>query len=249
MTDNPRSAIWQIGLARLSGWILPYRCVVCALPAERLQDLCLDCELRLPWLKGVCEHCQESLPAGSSKPICAACIVKPPAFDRMVSLFEYDFPVNALVQGLKFSDRTSFARVFGELMAKHLEELFISQALPKPQVIVPVPLHKARLYERGFNQAEFIAVHVRSKLGVPMRADLVLRTKSTEAQSSLGLDDRRHNVKQAFHLKKAMPYRHVAILDDVVTSGNTVAELAKVLKQAGAETVQVWSVCKALSRK
>jgi len=243
-----KAAHLQQGAEWLLGRLFPYRCVVCRLPADRAMDLCADCELSLPWLNHVCDWCQESLSETATLKLCGACILKPPPFEKLTALFSYDFPLVSLVHGLKFANQTAVSRVFGELLAQHLQQKIQEGIIQKPDAIIPVPLHRKRLLSRGYNQAELIALSLKSKLKLPLLNKQIVRTRYTEAQASLGLAERRNNIRNAFSVHKPIPYQHVAIIDDVVTSSNTVSELTLLLKAQGVKTVQVWSVCKALSR-
>lgn len=117
-----------------------------------------------------------------------------------------------------------------------------------PHLIIPVPLTARRYRERGYNQASELALPIRRMTGMPVRNDLVRRTRETREQTALNRKARRQNLRGAFEVVGQLPAPHVAILDDVVTTGSTVDELAKVLRRAGAQQIEVWAVARAVGR-
>jgi len=140
----------------------------------------------------------------------------------------------------KFRGRLNAVRLLGQLLAGSI--LASGQALP--DVLVPVPLHRGRLAERGYNQAHEIGRVVGRVLALPVDPDCCERRLATLPQAALDVAERRRNIRGAFGVRVPLPWRHLAILDDVVTTGNTVEELARVLRRAGAERIQVWAVAR-----
>ena len=149
-----------------------------------------------------------------------------------------------LVAGLKFHERLAGGRLLGELLARHL----LARVNPLPELILPIPLHPRRLRQRGFNQAMELALPVGRRLGIPLDRKSCRRKRPTQPQTELDLVQRRRNLRKAFALSGALPARHIALVDDVVTTGSTSDELARLLKRAGAERVEVWAAARALSR-
>ena len=139
-----------------------------------------------------------------------------------------------LVRQLKFSDNYKNARLLGTLLAERLQ-----QQTQRAECIIPVPLHKHRYRERGFNQSIEIARTVARQLKIPLELNACVRHRNTPHQVSLPAKQRHTNIRDAFSVSKPLHYSHVAILDDVMTTGSTVAEIAGVLKKAGAQTVEV----------
>lgn len=230
-------------------WLYPARCLLCegrGLSAgSQLMDLCEHCRQQLPWNLSACARCALPLPAGMPEgAVCGICQKKSPAFDHSYSLFRYEQPVIWLVQQLKFNERLSHTRLLGELFADQLMQRDMP-AENRPQCILPVPLHNKRLRERGFNQSIELVSPVARKTSLPVLLDHVERKRSTEAQTGLDAKQRRKNIRGAFECIKAIPYEHVAVFDDVVTTGSTVNELARVLKRAGVRRVDVWSIARA----
>ena len=149
-----------------------------------------------------------------------------------------------LVAGLKFHDRLAGGRLLGELLARHL----LVRGGPLPELILPIPLHPRRLRQRGFNQALELALPLGRRLGVPLDRHSCRRNRATQPQTELDLKQRRRNLRNAFALAGPLPARHIALVDDVVTTGSTSNELARLLKRAGAERVEVWAAARAVSR-
>lgn len=201
-------------------------------------DLCRDCHTELPRNRNCCYRCAEPFATASPIPrLCGHCLSSPPAFDETIAPFLYNGSMRHLVTGLKFAKQYQNARLLGRLLADHL-----SDNAETPDCILPIPLHKKRYRERGFNQAIEIAQTVSKRLQIPMSLYDCIRHKNTAHQSQLPAKQRRKNVRKAFAVGKPLNYNHIAILDDVMTTGSTASELTKTLKQVGVERVDVW-VC------
>jgi ComF family protein len=155
--------------------------------------------------------------------------------------FRYAYPLDHLVRGLKFRKELPCGRVLGELFARRL--LVREEALP--EAIIPVPLAARRYRERGYNQASELAVSIQRVTRMAVRSDLVVRLRETAEQAGLNRKMRRRNVRGAFAVTALLIPPHIALLDDVVTTGSTVSELAKVLRRAGAQRVEVWAIARA----
>jgi len=225
-------------------WIkLNHPCLLCDTPVAADATLCPDCLQALPWIASPCPCCGRPLPEPvGTHGLCGACLHKPPHYHRSAIPFRYAPPLAHLIKQMKFHQRLDIARSLGDLLARYLSP----GADSLPEVIVPVPLHPRRLRRRGYNQALELARPVAARLGLPIDTRLVRRQRATAEQSHLQLPQRRRNVRGAFTIDRPRAYRHVAIFDDVVTSGQTVNELARVLQMAGIERVDVWSCCRAI---
>lgn len=173
--------------------------------------------------------------------MCGACLQHPPAFDHARAALVYTFPTDKLIQALKYGGQLALAKLLGELLAAAVADL------PRPHQIVPMPLHHARLKSRGFNQALEIAKIVSKRLAIPLAPDLIQRIVDTPLQAMLALDARHKNIKGAFACKHDLHGQHITIVDDVMTSGATLNELAKQLKRAGAAEVDAWIVARAVT--
>jgi len=209
---------------------LARRCAVCTLAAG--DPICAPCERDFfDPARHRCRRC--ALATGShGGELCGRCLAEPPSFDQTLALADYRAPVDGMVAALKFSARLSLAVFFGRLLARR------ETALPDPErVVVPVPLAFERERERGFNQSHEIArVYARSA-GLRLAPRMLVRIRHTAAQQTLALDERRHNVRGAFAMASALEGRHVIVVDDVMTSGSTLDEVARTLRAAGAESV------------
>jgi len=229
---------------RLLGAIFPLQCQLCLQRVNTHPAICNACADDLPWLEHACEICAVSLPSGAGKR-CGACQSKLPFLQKTTVLFEYLPPVDRLISDLKFKQQLGLARVFGEILAARLQARAVGD---RPAVIVPVPLHRRRLAERGFNQSVELARPLARAWGISIINNVVSRTRATRAQSGLSAKARQTNVKGAFvvnptSLPRSLP-RHVLILDDVVTTGATVNELAGTLQKAGVQTIEVAAIAR-----
>lgn len=199
------------------------------------ETLCRDCLDHLPYLPASkCKICANPSPG----PICGVCLAKPPLFSRTLAIFSYEFPVDALVQSLKYRGNLALASTFAQMLVE------ASKDFPMPDFIMPVPMHPSKLKERGFNQAAEIAKGVSGKTGIAMIESRKIR--DTPSQTSLPWKERERNVRGAFSCGMKLDSRHVAIIDDVLTTGSTVGELAKVVLGRGAGEVSVWVVARAV---
>ncbi|MBI3561012.1 MAG: ComF family protein [Gammaproteobacteria bacterium] len=153
----------------------------------------------------------------------------------------YDAPLSALIGGYKFHRQLHHARLFADLIREVTQ-----REHPLPEILLPVPLHPQRQRYRGYNQALEITRMVGKQLAIPIDHLSLRRHRATAAQSDLDAAARPGNVRGAFSLKKNLDYQHLAIVDDVVTTGNTANEIAKLLKRAGARRVDVWCVARVI---
>jgi ComF family protein len=221
--------------------VFPPTCLLCGDPGAADRDLCQACAEALPYLETACPVCGLPLAAPAASPTCGACQQQSPPFDRMVTVFRYEEPARHLIQSLKFGARHANARLLGALLADR-----VAVTASPPEAIIPVPLHPARYRERGFNQSLEIARVMSRQTGIPLDYAACRRIRHTDAQARLNAEQRRRNIRRAFHVDPSLPYRHVAILDDVVTTAATVGELAKTLRRAGVTTVEVWACARAV---
>lgn len=218
--------------------IYPPRCALCDAPGAAGLDLCPDCRDELPWLAHACQHCAVPLPAAAPA-VCPDCRRRPPAFDAGAAALRYESPADWLVLRLKYQRHLSHARILGRLLAER------SQPLPRPDALLPVPLHPDRRRERGFNQSAEIAAATGAALGIPVYPRLARRERATKRQADLPARRRRANVRGAFRAGPGVAGLTIAIVDDVATTGHTAAELARTLRHAGAAGVQLWVAARA----
>lgn len=225
--------------------LFPPTCILCGAPGDNGLDLCAGCRDDLPGIAPCCPRCALPLPAdlASSRghaSLCGACQRRPPPFSSCHAAFRYQPPLPAMVAGLKFRGRLNVLRLTGLLLAASLRE----SGAELPDAIVPVPLHRQRLRKRGYNQALELARIVGRELAVPVDDRCCERVLATKPQAELEQKARHTNLRGAFRAIVDMAGRHVAILDDVVTTASTVAELARVLRRAGCRRVDVWTLAR-----
>ncbi|NBB93839.1 MAG: ComF family protein [Gammaproteobacteria bacterium] len=227
-------------ISTVGRWILPPVCLICGRRARDGLDCCAGCEADLPTNRIAC--CQCGLPLASPARRCGRCARRPPAFATTEAAFEYVGVVESLVQRFKFRRDLAAGRVLGALTAKRLA----AAGAARPQALVPVPLHWRRRLWRGFNQSEMIARDLSRSLGGIPVADLLERRRATPAQSALPAARRGGNVRGAFRarLPGCRP-AHLALVDDVMTTGATLNECARALRRAGVVRVDVWVVARA----
>lgn len=220
--------------------LLPASCVLCGGAGQPGLDLCKPCQIDLPRIPLPCPVCGMPL-AADEQQVCGQCLREPPRYTTTLSPYAYAPPLVSLITQFKFNHRVALARVFAALLAQDLDP-----ASPQPDCLIPVPLHLRRLRERGYNQSLEIARLLGNTLSIPVDDRLCQRTHYTAPQSGLSAKDRRRNIKKAFSLTGPCPYQHIAIVDDVITTGQTVSELAGLLRRHGAENIEVWSVARAV---
>jgi ComF family protein len=223
--------------------LYPPRCAICLAPGHNGMDICERCYRQLPWITSACACCALPLPHDAGRDtLCGRCQKKPPLFDSSLSLFRYEATAMQLVQQLKFNQRLAVSRLMGQMLLHKILE----QQNEMPACIMPVPLYRKRLRKRGFNQSIEMARPLAKALSIPIDTYSVLRARDTRPQTGLDRDSRRKNIKGAFETVIPLPYEHIALIDDVVTTGSTVNELARALKRAGVQRVDVWSVARAI---
>jgi ComF family protein len=237
--------------AKVDGWasralraLLPLRCLLCGGRGANGRDLCEGCARDVPRNEVCCPRC--ALPLNAPAPLCGECLLREPPFTSAWVPFRYAHPLDLLEARFKFRGDLAAGRVLAGLMI----ERAVDDAPARPDLVVAVPLHLSRLRERGYNQAFELAKPVARALGVPIARDGLARTRATPAQTALDATARRRNLRGAF----AVPHgaslpKHVALFDDVVTTGATVRECARVLRRLGVERIDVWALARAPQRR
>ncbi|WIM05213.1 MAG: ComF family protein [Candidatus Nitricoxidivorans perseverans] len=227
-------SIWAAALDT----VLPCDCLLCGAQdaAGPPRNICAACEDDLPRLPPeLCPVCAETAPGGA---VCGQCLKSPPHFDATFAAFRYAFPLDKLVQALKYGHRLAIA----DFCAQALQGL----AAPIADLIVPLPLSAQRLAERGFNQSVEIARPLARALGLPLLLDGCTRPVDTVPQAMLPWKARRNNVRHAFECAVDLSGKSVIVVDDVMTTGSTLDEFARILKAHGAASVTNLVVARAL---
>lgn len=237
-------------------WIIPFlfpsRCVLCRQPGMENLDLCPHCYAQLPWNHHSCRQCAITLtdsPIDSladskgTDVLCGRCLQTAPYFDISYSVFRYRGDIVPMMHQFKFHQRLLYSRLFGQLLLDKLQRQIVQGQ--RPDYLLPVPLHPSRLRQRGYNQSVELAKVLAKGLQVPLQPHCLVRSRKTPAQAGLGAKQRRSNIKGAFELIHPLADRHIALVDDVVTTGSTVNEIARVLKESGVKRVDVYSIARA----
>jgi ComF family protein len=229
--------------ARALRLVLPPRCLLCAAPGAEGRDLCAGCAGDLAPNPVRCPRCALPLPAPA--PSCGQCLKREPPFAAAWAPFRYEHPLDLLEARFKFHADLAAGRVLSALMI----ERAAVDAPVLPELLIAVPLHTARLRERGYNQALELARPLARAFAIPLRADALLRTRATPPQTGLDAKTRRRNLRGAFAVAAdATLPGHVALVDDVMTTGATLRECARVLRRAGVARVDVWALARAPGR-
>ncbi len=275
MPVNQNAAIRVDGwFTRLGRTLLPLRCLVCGEAGFDGHDLCVDCQRALPWNRSACACCGLPMPVLSTgegpEPVaaCGRCIKKPPPLDRVHAAFRYGFPVDRLLPRFKFHHDLAAGRELAEAMRFAFAET-LRQAPPlptyghplprgeredqlhddaRPGALIAVPLHPKRLRQRGYNQALELARPLAKAFAIPLLHDGLHRIRNIAPQIGLGALARRRNPRGAFAIGADALPAHVVLVDDVMTTGATLYECARVLKRAGVRRVDAWVAARVASR-
>ena len=218
-------------------------CLLCDEASGNPYGLCEACECELPWLDEQCTVC--ALPLAMSGFTCAPCRRRPPAFEKVETPWHYGFPIDSLITRFKHNSQWPYGRLLAELASHWLDHRF-NEGLARPQLLIPVPMGRKRLRRRGFNQAEMLARWLSKALHIDCDSTLVQRPRETQAQQELGARERLHNLQQAFSLlpDARLEGLHVALVDDVMTTGATAQALATLLREGGAARVDVYCLAR-----
>ena len=224
---------------------IPGRCWLCQLPlACPGWGICSRCAGSLPQPPPCCSCC--GLPALSGKLLCGRCLQKQPEWDRLTFVTDYLPPLSKLIHQLKFNGSPSLAPALARLLLLRVLAARREDKISLPDIILSVPLHHTRAWRRGYNQSALIATPLAHWLGREYFPSAIKRIRSSPAQSRLTARQRKKNLKGIFRVEIPVAGRHIVVVDDVVTTGSTVAEIARMLKRQGAATVQVWCLCRTL---
>jgi ComF family protein len=233
--------------------LLPTQCLLCA---DKLTGelLCEGCLYDLPWIQRheiTCPQC--ALAFESLDDFCRHCLNNPPAFSASFIPFSYQHPLTPLIHRFKYRTKLSHGKLLGQLLTQHIIDCADNtQRWTKPDLIIPVPMHWTRRWQRGFNQTEILARYVAKTTGIPLATNMIQRCKRTLAQKELSRSERQKNLTQAFSISlKATQHiqgKKIALLDDVVTTTATVRALSQQLKDAGASDVQIWALARTMEK-
>jgi ComF family protein len=226
----------QRPLRSIAAHLLPGSCLLCA-SNSATSLLCPACTADLPQLPAaLCPQCGEETTLGER---CGACLKDPPAFARTIALFRYEFPVDRLIQALKYGHQLALAAWLGHRLGERL-------VAEDYDLLLPLPLHPSRLRTRGFNQSLEIARVTSRVLGIPLNPGILTRIRATPPQAELPLKERARNVRGAFECARDLAGIRILLVDDVMTTGSTLREAARILKLHGAGQITVAVAARAL---
>lgn len=228
-------------------WLLPHACLLCQQKPQATLDLCVNCDKALPTLSQCCLRCANPLETMGTL-TCGICLQRPPPYDRLLAAFHYKAPIDEFILKFKFHEHFESGNTLSQLLYQRIVTQWYRDT-PLPSMIIPVPLAKKRLMTRGFNQSIELAKPIANQLSnLTLETNLCTRVRNTKTQSELPASERAANIRGAFTLTKAVEASHIAIIDDVVTTGNTVSEISRLLKRAGAKRIDVWC-CARVTKK
>lgn len=231
-------------LAKVYHWLKnKQNCLLCDEPSLRLIALCEACEAELPWLGWQCSQC--ALPMPDQQSLCADCTYNPPVFDQVITPLKFTFPVDSLISRFKYRQHWPYGQLLSTLLAQHLSYYF-AEGGTRPDLLLAVPLAKRRQRQRGYNQAQMICDWLSKSLQLDNPQRLLLRSRETISQQGLSAKARRDNLHNAFTLSQPEQVRgqHIALVDDVLTTGTTCSTISALLLKQGAARVDVYCLAR-----
>lgn len=231
-------------LTSLLNIILPNTCHLCLAPTGNTLSLCHTCKNRIITPKNPCQRCARPLPHHAMPfALCGQCLYQQPHFDNTIALSLYHSPIKEMIIDLKFNGKHLNAKLLSYLFCNKLKQY---NQFHIPNALISVPLHYKRLQQRGYNQSYQLARHIAKSLNIPLLPNVIKRSKNTLPQTQLSLVQRKKNVQNAFTCHRLTPYPHIAIVDDVMTTGNTLNSMSHLLKKSGVSTIDAWIMARAL---
>jgi ComF family protein len=224
-------------LRQAINWLLPKNCVQCKITLGNHQgSVCANCYPELPFQYHYCHKCGQNYSANTD--YCGHCLSAQPSFDHCFCPFRYESSIKDLICKLKYRQQPELAKAAASLLMGEL----IESDFKRPDALIAVPMHISRLRERGYNHSTLIAQHLSKTLDIPLLRHALIKSRATIPQAQQSLKQRKQNLADSFRLKTNIDVKNVAIVDDVVTTGSTAEEIAKILKKNGVDYVQVWGI-------
>jgi len=212
-------------------------CVLCG-SMNRAGLWCVACDSTLPYLN--MPHCPVcALPTPTGK-VCGHCLSHPPLFTHTTAVFGYAFPLDKLIQAMKYGEQLALASAFAGKLAQHIDQAAL------PDYVIPMPLHPAKLRERGFNQSLLLAAKIMSMHSLKLLPDACQRVRDTPPQSALPWKERKKNIRNAFRCDIDLTGKRIALVDDVLTTGASLNALAEAVQLRGAKEISTWVVARTL---
>lgn len=226
--------------------IIPRHCLFCLQKTLDNEDICEACFDAIAVNKSCCQRCAspiEQLDVQHNL-LCGHCLSHQHDFDQVISPFLYSKEIRYLITSLKYQKKIHFAKVLAELFIQQVNN---NSSFKLPQAIIPMPMHVKRLRDRGFNQALELSRYFSSYYALPLDYKSITRSRYTDLQAGLAASERQKNVANAFSLKKTINYQHIAIVDDVMTTGSSADEVAKLIKKEQNKDIKIdiWTIARA----
>lgn len=218
------------------------QCLLCSSPTLTGSNICSDCEQDLPDIHSPCRRCSTPIQANMTG-LCRTCQQARVFIDSSHIPFKYETPIKQLIHEFKFNANLISGKTLADLFINSLSNKFHNKQ-DYPKALIPVPLHRSQVRQRGFNQSLFIAKHISKKTGIPVLNRHIKKTRNTAAQHELSGSQRIKNLDNAFAMSKPISLQHVAIVDDVVTTTTTVNKIAEILKQHDVVRVEAWALAR-----
>jgi len=223
-------------LAQLYSKLMPIHCRLCGI-ASYDHALCKDCISDLPKIGPACPRCAHPTP---NSRLCGRCLAHPPEYHFSTSIYNYQDPIDRLIVDYKFNDKLYLSNFFAQCMFERLKNKQL------PELLIPIPLHPNKLKQRGYNQSFELAKALSKHLNIPTSNEFLERIIDTKPQSSMPFKQRKKNIQHAFKSSIKIPFNHIALIDDVLTTGHTANAAAKTLRLAGASKIEVWTIARAI---
>ncbi|QUM78294.1 ComF family protein [Moritella sp. 24] len=229
--------------------LLQPRCYLCDMPIDNLQPfLCLLCQQELPYLSmSSCSRC--GLPKNKTiQKQCPECIKQKPPWQKLIACMTYTLECQYLIKQFKFAQQPQLHHLFSQLLSRTIAGRIIQHNYSLPEAIIYIPLHKKRQSKRGYNQAQLLANGISKQLQIPLITDKhFTRVKHTQAQAQQTELGRKTNINNAFQVSGPFTVKHIALVDDVVTTGETIREACLTLSAAGIEHIDIWCIARTLA--
>ncbi len=222
---------------QLGSFFDPSLCPGCGHNLQNNESFCSGCIQKLEYIHNPCKLCGNN--NQGPDPICAACLYDPPRWQNLIAPLQYQGLPRELLVRFKFSESLELANSLIKVVITHFDA-----RQPRPEVLIPVPLHHQRFMQRGYNQAFEIAKLISRELDIPVDDSCLRRIRPTQAQAGLSAYKRQKNILKAFEVDNQKNYKHVAVVDDIVTTGSTANEVTKTLHRVGIETVEIWGLAR-----
>lgn len=216
-----------------------HHCLFCGAKCKSHYRVCDPCYQDLPWVGSHCIYCSRPICADQNS-ICGQCITQKHPYNNILTPFYYQPPISTFITSLKFKGEFNLAKVLANLMLPALTKHYGDHVLP--EILIPIPLHNKRLYDRGFNQCIEVGKYLSRELGVTLSRRTGIRVQHTPAQHLLKMKKRKNNLKNAFAVNIKDKKKRVVVLDDVITSGTTINSFCYELKKHGIDHIDVWCI-------